>query len=520
MLIEQPVSTKTRIPKWLWIGAALSLALLAAGVAIVLTHWPFTRDNLKKALEEASGRPVEIGAISKSYFPPGCTAKDIRFLRHKHPDLSPIITIEKIAIQGSFTGLFSSPRRLAAVHIVGLHMLVGPKRPDEGSEHVALTGGPGGKSLVISKIVADGALLEFVTRSPDRKAYILKVDKLALTDVGSGAPMRFRAELTNTVPPGVIRAEGKFGPWNADNIGATPVSGTYAYDNIQLSYFKSIDGVAHARGEFSGPLGRIHTRGRVDVTGFGVEGTHHAVPLDVDYTAEVNGTNGDVLLDPAVASFRHTRLEARGWIASQKGESGKTAEFDLAVPQGRVDDLLEMFGSGQPGMSGPVTLRGRFLWPPGPVPFLRKIRMDLTFGIDRSRFTSANTQDSIDRLSDSAEGEKKAQIDEDPRTVLLDLRGGIRLRDGLAAISNTKFHVPGADAALHGTYALANKRVDLQGTLDTRGHLSETESGFKALLLKAITPLFKKQGKVRIIPFEISGAYGQAKVSIDWKRRL
>lgn len=491
-----------------------------AGAAILIAHWPFTRENVRKALEEASGRPVEIRTFSSSYFPPGCTAEGVRFLRHRHPNLSPIITIERLAIQGSFTGLFRSPKRLAAVRVVGMHLIVASKRPDEGPEHVALNAGPGGKALAIAKITADGAVLEFERAGSNGAPFILKVDKLALTDVGSGAPMHYRAELTNTVPPGVIRAEGKFGPWRPEDIGATPVSGTYSYDKIDLRYFRSIYGVGQARGEFSGPLARMRTHGRVEVAGFGVEGSGHATPLTADYDATVNGTNGDVLLDPAVASFQRTRVEVRGWIAEQAGERGKTATFNVAVPQGRVDDLLALFDSGQPGMSGPVTLRGKFVWPPGPTAFLRKIRMDLAFGIDRSRFTSTSTQGSIDRLSESAEGEKKSEIEEDPRTVLLDLRGGIRLRNGVAAISNGKLQVPGADAAVQGTYRLTDKQLNLKGTLDTRGHISDEASGVKAWLLKAVTPLFKKRGRERIIPFEITGAYGKTKVGIDWKRRL
>ena len=87
------------------------------------------------------------------------------------------------------------------------------------------------------------------------------------------------------------------------------------------------------------------------------------------------------------------------------------------------------------------------------------------------------------------------------------------MREGL-------FHVPGADARLHGTYNLLNEKVDLHGTLATTGHLSDTTEGFKRVVVKAITPLFKKRAKARIVPFEITGSYGTSKVSIDWKKSL
>ena len=502
-------------------GAGILLVVIAIAVIVLATHWPFTRDAVARALEEASGRPVRIDTFSNSYFPPGCTAEGIRFLRHKHPEAAPIITVQKLVIQGSFTGLFSSPKRLTAVRVVGMHMIIPPKAPEDGKNNVALNGGPGGKGLAISKIIADGAVLEFIRENRELKPYVLKIDRLGITEVGSGAPMFYRATLTNTEPPGVIRSEGKFGPWNPADVGGTPLSGTYTYDDIDLGHFKSIFGTGHARGQFAGRLSEIQTRGTVDVPAFRVEGSNHTVSLATAFEATVNGTNGDVVLRPAVARYRGTSIEVRGPIAGHDGQQGKTASFDVSVPKGRVDDLLYLFTKDRPGMSGEVTARGKFLWPPGARKFLEKIRLDLAFGLQRNRFTSANTQDGINRISESAQGEKKKEQNEDPQTVLSEVHGNIQVRNGTAVITNGTFEVPGANAFLHGSYNLLNQAVDLHGTLDTRGHLSDTTSGFKALVLKAITPVFfKKRGRTRIVPFQITGGYGNTTIGIDWKNAL
>jgi hypothetical protein len=522
VLIEQSSLAAHRpIAKWLWISFGVFLALLATGAIVLATHWPFTREALSKALEEATGRPVRIDTFSKSYFPPGCTAEGVRFLRHKHPEAAPIITIQKLVIQGSFTGLVSTPKRLTAVRVVGMHMIIPPKAPDDGKNNVALNGGPGGKSLAISKITADGTVLEFIRENRDLKPYVLKIDRLGITEVGSGTPMFYRATLTNTEPPGVIRSEGKFGPWNPAGVGDTQLSGTYTYDDIDLSHFKSIFGTGHARGQFAGRLSQIQTRGSVDVADFRVDGSNHTVSLATTFQATVNGTNGDVLLQPAVARYRRTSIEVRGSISRQGEQDGKTASFEVSVPKGRVDDLLYLFTKDQPGITGDVTAKGTFRWPPGERKFLEKIRMDLAFGLTRNQFTSAATQEGIDRISKSAQGEKKKEQDEDPHTVLSQIHGNVQLRNGTAALANGMFEVPGANAFLHGSYNLLNQSVDLHGTLDTRGHLSDTTSGFKALVLKAITPVFfKKRGQTRIVPFQITGAYGTATVGIDWKNSL
>ncbi|HEX3876972.1 MAG TPA: AsmA-like C-terminal region-containing protein [Bryobacteraceae bacterium] len=521
MLVEQPAAAvRHRTPwKWLWISLGVVGALCLAGILVLAKFWPFNREVITQALEEATGRPVEIRTFSTSYFPPGCNAVGVRFLRHKHPNLSPIITVDRLEIRGSLAGLFGSPKRLALVRVVGMHMLVAPKNPDEGSEHVALNTSSDAKNVAIEKIVADGAVLEFIRRDEPKSPYVLKVDKLAIGGVGFGKPMAYRATLTNSVPPGVIYAQGTFGPWNPDNIGATQVSGKYTYENVQLSHFRSLYGVAKASGEFHGPLSQIETHGKVDVDGFRIDGSDHALPVSATYNAVVNGTNGDVQLNPAVAAFRRTRVEVRGDIAATAGASAKTAHFQVAVPQGRVEDLLYLFSTGEPGMSGNTTANGTFVWPPGPEKFLRKIRMDLVFGLSNSRFTSGTTQDTVDRVSQSAQGEKKKQMEEDPLTVLANVRGGVQMRSGVAHISNGRFQVPGADATIHGSYDLVAHQVDLHGQLDTRGHISDATTGFKSFLLKVVTPLFKKRNHERIIPFDITGSYGDAKVGIDWKHR-
>jgi hypothetical protein len=521
MLIEQPRAVERRgIPKWIWISGVIFLCAVLAGMVLLLTRWPFTRDMVTQSLEEASGREVQIRTISNTYIPPGCVAEGVQFLRHKHPEAAPIITMEKLVIRGSFTGLFSSPKRLSEVRVMGMHMFVPVKAEDTNSTSVLLNSGPGGKGIAISEIAVDNAVLEFVSEGRSKKPYVLKVDRLRVRNVGAGAPLSYSATLTNTEPPGVIRAEGKFGPWNPTDIGGTAVAGTYTYDEIDLGVFGSISGKGRARGQFSGPLSRIETHGRIDVAGFHMDGSDHAVQLAVTYEAVVNGTTGDVLLQPASARFRQTQVDVRGWISGHQNGEGKTASFDLAVPAGRLDDLLYLLTKGEPGMSGEVAVNGKFVWPPGPRKFLEKIRMDLAVGIKDGRFTSSATQGSIDAISKSAQGETKKEEESDPRTILSKLHGNIQLRNGTAALSAMNFEVTGADAVVHGTYNLLNQRVDLDGTLDTRGQLSDATAGFKSVVLKAVLSLSKKESSVRVIPFHITGSYGNTSLGIDWKKDL
>ncbi len=488
--------------------------------AFLLTHWPFTPEMLSQALQEASGRQVRIGRFTKTYFPPGCIAEDLRFLRHKNPGGPPIITVKRLTIEASLTGLIGTRKRITRVQVVGMRLTIPPKSTEAPGNNVLLNAGPGGKSLVISEVSADGAELEFLSRDRDKKPYLLHIQKLGIAGIGSGRAMDFRVTLRNTEPPGLIQAGGKFGPWNAKDAGATPASGTYTYDGIELSVFRGIAGEGKARGTFWGTLGSLQTKGSVDVPAFSLDGTSHPVSLQTSYEATVNATNGDVLLHPALARFRQTQIEVRGSIAGHEKEDGKTASFEVAVPQGRVDDLLYLFSRGEPGLSGLLNARGKFLWPPDGRKFLESIHLDLQVGMSQGHFTAPDTQDSINRISKSAGGETKKQENTDLRTVLSRITAAIRMSGGVAHIAQARFDVPGADATVEGTYNVIDQRTDLHGTLDTRGHLSDTTSGFKALVLKAMGPLFKKRDSERMIPFAITGSYGETAVTIDWKRGL
>ena len=146
--------------------------------------------------------------------------------------------------------------------------------------------------------------------------------------------------------------------------------------------------------------------------------------------------------------------------------------------------------------------------------------MDGDFGIGAGQFTSPATQDSIDRLSQSAQGESKKEEDEDPSTALSNLRGHVSVKDGVARFSRVSFSFTGASATLEGTWGLIDHRFDMHGTLLTSGRLSETTSGFKALIVKALTPFLKKHHSVKVVPFRITGPSGDPAITLDWGRAL
>jgi hypothetical protein len=66
-----------------------------------------------------------------------------------------------------------------------------------------------------------------------------------------------------------------------------------------------------------------------------------------------------------------------------------------------------------------------------------------------------------------------------------------------------------------------SKAVNLQGVLRTNGKLSDTTSGFKSLVIKALSPFLKRRS-ITVVPFTITGTAGNPSfaLDLDGKRKL
>ena len=141
------------------------------------------------------------------------------------------------------------------------------------------------------------------------------------------------------------------------------------------------------------------------------------------------------------------------------------------------------------------------------------MKLDGKFGIDDGSFKS-ETQKDVNVLSAGARGQNK----DDPETVLDDLKGEFGLARGVSTFSYLDFGVPGAHARLHGTYNIVNHRIGLHGEMRVDTQISKTSSGFKALLLKVMDPIFRKKKEGEIVPIHILGTYEKPQFGPIWAR--
>ena len=507
---------RSSLVRWGLLVLAFVAVILGVMAFLLVLNWPFTRQAVTVALQDRFARTVEMRSFRGTYFPPGCVVEGLSFLHRKHKNLPPLITVRTLIVQASYGGMFSFQKRVGHVQVIGLHVLVPPKSPNgQGGGVMPLTDSSSKNSLAIGEIRADGAVLEFMSSRGDKEPFKLEVHQLTLDHVGEKGPIIYRATLLNTEPPGEIRSTGQFGPWDSDAPGSTPVSGSYTFDDANLGVFEGIGGTLSSHGKFNGTLEHIESDGGADVPNFHASSSAHIVHLTTEFQAAVDATNGDTQFLNVRSRFQRTTVLSSGGVTGQPGRPGKAVALEMTVKDGRIDDLLRLIMEDKnPSMTGSVSLHAKVRVPPGPPGFLKKLNLEGDFGIGNERFTNAEVQVPINRLSESARGENKQQQADDPETVLSNLKGHVSVKNGIATLSNVSFSAPGTLAEIRGTYNLLDKSVNLQGVLHTNGKLSDTTSGFKALVLKAVGPFLKKK-TVTVVPFTVTGTSTKPSFALD-----
>jgi hypothetical protein len=500
--------------RWIKIGGLLAVVLIGVVAVLMVSRWPFTRDNIVAALQKKFSSTVEFKTFHETYFTPSFVAEGVTFRRNNDADAPPIATIEKLTIQGAYWEFFSTPSRVRRVRIEGLHIFASP-----GSERIGNAalpaGGPKQSALIIDQIIADGAVLEFASSEPGTEPLKFEIHELTLNSVADDRPLSFHVALLNPKPPGEIRADGHFGPLQPQNFGQTPLSANYVFQGVNLGVFRGIGGTLASDGKFNGVLERIEIGGSADTPDFQVTQSHHPVQLKTQFQGIVDGMNGDVSLQSVRAQLGRTSIVSHLEVAKKAASEGKTISLDATEQQGRIEDWLHLLSKADPpAFTGAMNFRVQVTVPPGKRSFIERVNLLGDFGIDAASFNRATTQEKVDNLSQLAQGEKK---NDDPASVVENLKGHVVLNHAIATFSSLSFSVPGALAHVHGTFGLLTQQVDLHGTLQVDKKLSKGSKGVKSVLIKSLEPFFKKKNAGEIVPIRISGTFSHPSYGLDVK---
>src|SRR3970040_2362298 len=103
------------------------------------------------------------------------------------------------------------------------------------------------------------------------------------------------------------------------------------------------------------------------------------------------------------------------------------------------------------------------------------------------------------------------------RSVASTFAGRFVLDKSVLALPAVSFDVPGAVVELKGQYALRRETVAFAGEIVMDAKLSQTATGFKSFLLRAVDPLFQRGGRT-VVPIRITGTRNEPSFGLDVKR--
>ena len=510
---ERPVG------KWpIIIVTVLFLLVLVVAAFLSTLLSLYIRSWTVKALRERYESDIAFQRLEVlSVFPEVRVSGEGLVLRYKgRKDVPPLASIRKLSVQGSLLGFLRSPRHFRKLELDSLEINVThsqEQREDQKKKprrHLY--------PFVIAEVVANGTVLNAFPRRSDKPPHIFNISGLSLRSAGVGQAMSFRATLTNPTPPGLIESTGKFGPWQADDPGKTPVSGTYTFRHADLSVFHGITGILSSEGKYEGALDRIEVQGETDTPDFSVKISGNPVHLRTEFNAIVDGTDGDTLLQPVTAHFLSTTLICKGGVTGKKGVPGKTVSLDVTTSSGRLEDLIRISSPGEkPPVVGDVSLHTKLVIPPGNQEIHEKLRLDGEFQVRQARFTAPEVQQKVNALSRREQGVKNAQEDEYQAS---NFQGYFRLKNAIMTFPRLSFSVAGALVSLHGSYGLTSEQLDFHGALRLRAKVSQTTTGIKSFLLKAVDPLFERHGAGTVLPLNITGTRDHPSFKVDIRRAI
>jgi hypothetical protein len=482
---------------------AFFIILFAVALSQKRTAELRTRDWIVQLLQEKFQSNVELADFHVKVFPRMSVSGEGLSLHYwATPEAPPLIRIERFSFDLGLLGIFRAPHRIQRVHLKRMVIAIPPRglRKTVAAHPV--------DNLKVPQVVVDMMEIEdmellTLSSKPGADPLDWEIHNLKLHSVGAAKPFAFNGTLTNAKPKGEIATTGEFGPWNRDDPGSTPVSGTYAFDDADLGPFRGIAGILSSTGKYAGKLERLEVNGETDTPDFSLDNVGKPILLHTDYSATVDGTNGDTLLHPVHAVLGQSEIVASGSVVNVRAQQGHQITLEVTTPKARIEDILQLaINSDKPFLQGPIRVDAKLSLPPGKQKVIDKMVLNGTFAITSGRWASQEMREKLESFSRHAEGKPE---DEDAGSAVTDLKGRFVLKDSLITFSKLTFSVPGAGVELAGTYNIHSQKIDMQGHLRMQAKLSQTVTGTKSFFLKAIDPLFSKNGAGTELPITITG---------------
>ncbi len=527
---EQRVGGRHRVRnRWLK-AIALVVCVCAIGIGVTAVYvarhaGPLLRSSVIATLSRRFHSPVELDSLDISVAKGlEVEGKGLRVLYLAGPTkpgmeqmtggaASPMLRVDRFRFRTTLMDLLHLRVNLSRVDVEGMEIHIPPHRtgdegaPERQKSHIAIH---------VNEIDCRDVTLVIETARADRAPLKFMIQSLRLTGVGSEKPMEYVADVVNPKPVGDIHASGHLGPWIGADPRLTPVDGQYAFTHVDLSSIRGLRGTLSSTGQFEGHLSRITVDGRTNTPDFALDISGHPMPLETKFHAYVDGTNGDTTLDPVNAMLRQSPLTAKGSVMHLAGK-GHDILLDIDMPQGRIEDLLQVSMKAEPPvMRGTMALHATLHIPPGKERVSRKMEVGGALHIRNVEFTSAKLQERIDGLSMRAKGDPKAakaaKGSGDVQDVASKMAVTFTLSRGVMLVPSLRYEIPGATVAMDGVYLLDGRAFEFRGHVRTEATASQMVTGWKSALLKPFDGMFKKNGAGLEVPIQITGSNRDFKV--------
>jgi hypothetical protein len=452
-------------------------------------------------------------------------ATEITLQRETAPNLPPLGSIDSVLVQGTWGDLLTMRKRVRQVDITGMRIVVPALGSKENHEDFppGSSASFGGPSAVVEVLRVHDSLLDIMRKDGSRYSFPIRL--LTVRNLQKGQALGYSVDMRNAKPTGHIFSTGSFGPLNAQNIGATPLSGDFTFASVNLHDIGDIGGTLNSMGHFQGVLADIEADATSYTPDFAVGGGK-ATPFTTAIRCAINGVNGDVTIRDVDAKTAATTIHVQGGIMG----SPKVIDVDIGVVDGRVQDVLRPFLKGKVPVAGVVWLHGHaHVDAPGNgLKFLDRLRVEGSFDVPAERLTDRATEQKLSAFSERAQGVKtlKSGAGSDNQAssetasdadadVLSSLGGRVQIRKGVLSTQRIELQMPGAAVDVRGSFNLRDRTVDLVGNVRMQTDISHATTGFKSMLLKPLIPFFKKKQAGAVIPIAVTGKPGSYKVAQD-----
>ncbi len=490
------------------------VTVVLVGVDLMFYFWPFRYREVHPLLQQVFQSRVDVKSYHRTYFPhPGFVAEGVTFYRHGDTQIPPLATVKTMTVAGQWLVLIFHPHTLYQIRLEGLHVQIAP--PGTKARRMDFDNGVISSSeskLRIQSILADGTTLDFL-RHGGAPPLRFEFRALAIHNVENQHPLEFTARVATSEPRGTVAATGELGPFRTSSYGTTPMSGTYSLIGADLQGLQGMWGHAAGGGRFGGMFSAMEVRGEAEIPDFRV-GPGSVVRMDAAYHVTVSGTNGDVEIENAEVKTGNSTITASGSVAG----SPRKVAVTVAAKDAEVDDLLKMVEEAPPQVEGDVNFRAAVEFGEGPGRFLEKLNLKGDVALEKMRLVDANKQEKVDafsarvRKAPAGEGSGPSDVPQ----ITMAARAQTRFEHGMAYFPDIHASMPGAEAHLHGTFNLLDDRIHLTGTVALERSVSHAVTGWKALLLKPVSPLFRKKDAGAVVPIAVTGTAQKPKVGADF----